>query len=344
MRSGRSDRLKQFGRVFAVNLLSIVALLVAADLYLSWKGLQPYRRTYPGEYQGEEGVRWARADPHLGWTINSDILPGEINPQGFRDTKDFENPPREGRARVMMLGDSFVVGSRLVQSDRILPALVRARLGDGYDVFNLAVAGWGVDQMYLAYERYKKAIAPDFVVLAFIDDDVKRVLEAYRTGERLTKPSFTVEGGALTERDARRHSPPALDRLFGRSVILSMAAREWYLAADARPVVGHIFRNIARDMQISGGRLVILRIPTRDDDHLATRLRRRLYDFASEVAGLEEATYLDAGDAITTKADWKSDLYIEDGHLNAKGNDLLVDYLVGRGFDHGRLVTTRRSE
>jgi hypothetical protein len=46
----------------------------------------------------------------------------------------------------------------------------------------------GIDQMYLAYEKWENVIRPQVVILAFIDEDVDRVLEAYRVFEGMNKP------------------------------------------------------------------------------------------------------------------------------------------------------------
>jgi hypothetical protein len=188
--------------VLIVNVAIVLGFLFAADLYLERNGFRRYVRTYPGKNSPAGNVAWARPEPLLGWTIDPAYLPGQVNPQGFRDPKDIERWPKDpSRARVMMLGDSFVVGAHL-DPDRTLPALLEQRLGQTTDVFSVAVPGWGVDQMYLAYERYKGNIEPAILVLAFIDDDVRRVLEAYRVAERLTKPALRVANGGLARQDS----------------------------------------------------------------------------------------------------------------------------------------------
>ena len=96
----------------------------------------------------------------------------------------------------MILGDSFIWGPG-VGVEQNLPNLLQTRLKDRYKIFNLSVPGWGIDQMYLAYQQYKDIINPDIVILAFIDRDVNRVLEAYRIWEGLNKPCFTIRNGEL---------------------------------------------------------------------------------------------------------------------------------------------------
>jgi hypothetical protein len=225
----------------------------------------------------------------------------------------------------MILGDSFVVGAH-VSAENTIPGLLQARLGGGYEVFSLAAPGWGIDQMYLAYHRYKEVINPNIVILVFIDDDVKRVLEAYRVSERLNKPSFTVEGGKLVARQRVSRLQLALDRLLANSVLLSLVAREIYLATDAKAVVRQIFLDIGREMETNGRALIVLRIPTADHDHFVAIIRRSIYQFES-VSTEKGITYLEAAEVITKVPNWEKTLYVQDGHINASGIELVVDYL-----------------
>src|SRR5262245_7810513 len=101
---------RRFALVVAVNLAAATAIVMAADVFLRNRGYEPYVRTYPGEQTSGSGVPWARPDPDLGWTIDPAYLPGQINPQGFRDPHDLADvAQRGGVTRVMLLGDSFVV-------------------------------------------------------------------------------------------------------------------------------------------------------------------------------------------------------------------------------------------
>lgn len=319
--------LLKWGGVVAVNLMLAAVTVLAAEAYLRYRGVRPYLRTLPGPRQEGESVPWARADPALGWTIEPSYLPGQINPQGFRDMKDFERSPRPaGITRLMLLGDSFVVGAHL-SSEQTLPGLLQSRLGARHEVFSAAVPGWGVDQMYLAYDRYKKVVDPDLVVLAFIDDDVKRVLEAYRSAERLTKPTLTVADGRLIPQPAVSEGRQRANRRLGGSVVASLMAREFYLTTEASDVVRQVFTSISEDMAGRGRKTIVVRIPTRDDRAPMNRLRRYLRGFESRFAGTA-GVFLDAAAAITTMPGWATDLYVEDGHLNAAGTERLASVLL----------------
>jgi hypothetical protein len=178
----------------------------------------------------------------------------DTNAQGFRDDKDFSRAALDGSGqRVMILGDSFMAGAG-TSREQSVPALLNERLGGTHQVFNVAVPGWGIDQMYLAYGRYKDVLKPHVVILAFIDEDVSRVLQAYRKEERLNKPSFTLDDdGKLRQRTARDTTSPLLNGLTKHSCLLSLMVHEAYLGLEARPIVSTMFSQMARESREHGG-------------------------------------------------------------------------------------------
>jgi hypothetical protein len=91
----------------------------------------------------------------------------------------------------MILGDSFMWGAGVSAAESV-PGLLQSWARDTRLVFNLGVPGWGIDQMYLAYQRYKDKLNPHIVMLVFIDDDIMRVLQSYRRWEGFNKPSFAA--------------------------------------------------------------------------------------------------------------------------------------------------------
>jgi ribosomal protein L17 len=64
-----------------------------------------------------------------------------------------------------------------------------------------------------------------------------------------------------------------LNQWLGRSVLLSHLVREFYLGTGAKSLVGQVFASIANDVLQRGGKTIVLRIPTRDDDQAINRFR-----------------------------------------------------------------------
>lgn len=312
--------------LFLVNVTAIAISCFLAEIYLRVDGHKPYVRTTPGQYQNDPNAAdWAQLDPVLGWTSKKDNP--EINQQGFRDAKDFvRNDLGSSRTRVMVLGDSFMWGAR-VGRDENVPNLLQIKLKDKYAVFNLSAPGWGIDQMYLAYQQYKDVLDPHLIILAFIDDDVDRVLEAYRRWEGYNKPSFTLKDGQLVSRPIVPPIPHFLNKISEHSVLVSTLMHEFYLAADARPIVKHIFLDTAQDAQQRKAQFVVVRIPT----HIATKMDRFLNNFET-IFKDTGVLYLDPSAEMATIPNWLHDLYVSDGHMSPAGNQYIANYIYQHVF------------
>ena len=168
----------------------------------------------------------------------------------------------------MLLGDSFTFGAGVAAEENIANYLWRA-LGTDYEVMNLAIPGWGIDQMFLAYREFAQSFMPDIVVLAFIDEDVERVLEAYRHFEGVNKPSFAIREGHFVPRSPISIAGMAVNFATGHSAFLGSLAWHLYLYRDARPLIDYIVRIMAAASATSGGRFIVMRIPTLGDDTVA---------------------------------------------------------------------------
>jgi hypothetical protein len=153
------------GRANAILLVVTVAvLLVAAEITL--------RFVYHPEFLGTV----IRYDSLLGWSLqpNSSLVSVDaqrdfryridVNHVGLRDREITVEKP-DGIHRVLVLGDSFAFGLGLEFGDRFSD-LLGSSLGDGVEVINAGVPGWGTDREMLFYQP-RPSFAPDVVVLTF---------------------------------------------------------------------------------------------------------------------------------------------------------------------------------
>lgn len=331
--------------ILIVNIVPILIFLGLGEFYLRKLGREPYVRTYPEQHESVGGRIWAQDDPVLGWTVNPNWYPGEINSQGFRDRKPYAHlPPKSDKTRVMVLGDSFVFGVSLAEYETIT-SLLQAKLSDNYEVYNFGVPSWGIDQMYLAYHHYKDLVDPDIVILAFIDDDVQRALESYRSWERLNKPSFTIDNGEMVPQTPVSKWQLYFNETIGKSVFLSRILHEVYYVTEAIPITHHILVDIERDVRERGAKFVVIRIPVPDHTKPTQNLRRRLMNY-DQILENTEATYLDITEELTQIPNWKKELYFPRGHdsqnhLNAVGNEVWADYIMKHVFDENQVLISQ---
>ncbi len=140
-------------------------------------------------------------DAELGWTVG----PGRRSPDGlymssaegirsavqgvrFRD----EKPAR----RVALIGDSNAMSLEVSFEESWGYHLGRA-LGSDVQLLNFGVDGYGIDQVYLRYERDVRPFKPSVVVIGFIQHDLLRSMAVYPFVSfgwpgYLVKPRFDV--------------------------------------------------------------------------------------------------------------------------------------------------------
>lgn len=336
----KTKNLSRTAKVILINLalIFVVGLTFEIGYRLANPGSHFYSRTYPGH--NEDGpVAWARVDKELGWVfggnhLNSFSNPayGEeswsatVNPQGFRDDVDFDRIKTKdpGVTRIMILGDSFAFGT-YVQDSETLAANLRMKLGKRHEIYNLSVPGWGVDQMYLAYRKYEERIAPDIVVLGYIDDDLLRVYEAFRRAEKLSKPSFKLVAGELVPRTTEGHE--WLDLIAQSSLFLND-----YYAGSIRykrceKIGKAIFADLAEHTSQKGRQFIVVRYPTQFE--FRRKKKRRPFPLDRFLAD-RNVTHIDTFDGIRAKlgAEWEEFFLEKDGHPSSAGHALVADLLI----------------
>ncbi len=107
----------------------------------------------------------------------------DINSWGYRD-REFERDKR-GRTRLLMVGDSFLMGPNVALED-VIPRQLETFAGDGYQVYNMGILGYGPDQALVRLREEGLALDPDVVILG--------VFPANDFGDLRKNRLFTVDG------------------------------------------------------------------------------------------------------------------------------------------------------
>ncbi len=199
----------------AIVVVSVCAALGVSEGVLRARGLYrppdtPITTARPDLY---------RADPNVGYTLwpaktttyrypqASDVLiPLVSNADGFRASREFGD--RDGRVRVLVVGDSFVFGQGVRAEERVTEQL--EALEPQWRVDNMGMTGWGIDLMIRAIAHHGPKADPDIVVLAVYTDDFRRLLPYY-AGVGVEYQKFALEGASLTSVPFPR--PAAWERL-----------------------------------------------------------------------------------------------------------------------------------
>ena len=331
--------------LFCANVIPVSIILVGMEVYFDRLKLTTLNLDPPKKYQFiPKPERGLVPDNVLGWVTDSG-RPG-INPQGFRDKKDFKQiNNRSSKIRVMLLGDSFIWGVG-VKAHQNLPAYLGQELGEEYEIYNLAVPGWGIGQMYTAYQRYKKILDPDIVLLVYIDNDILRTLSN-------GKPNFSMHGDVLNFRNRLSRTDHIFNSISNFSTSANLLLKEFFYAPLARDVSATIFQDMHQDIEHHGGEFLVVRIPV-------PALGQYAYSIINSRAGLNGRVdnnvlkFIDLSGAISKHADARTRLYLNDPgtHFSDTGNRSAARYLAGhlRGYNKARLLelrngrSTRRSK
>ena len=115
-------------------------------------------------------------DPILDWRYipNSEVRSARVvyryNNAGFRDTNHTLRKPA-GLERIVVLGDSVTEGYEVDWKD-VFAQVLKSRLGDQYEVINIAAGGLNTPQEIHLFEHVGSRYSPDLVILNFVLNDV----------------------------------------------------------------------------------------------------------------------------------------------------------------------------
>jgi len=190
------------------RLLNLIAnlSLIAIGLVL---GLLAVEQAVPYYWHGRVNYGWDGSfeyDPLLGWRNRSDFsmvgkspdsVSGRLeythNSRGLRD-EEYPYKKPEGTYRILMLGDSFVYGDGVQQSEAF-PEVLESLLQEhgSFEVINSGVTGYGLTQETLYYETEGYKYEPDLVMLVFYHNDLTDLVKE----KEPPKPKFQLVDGQL---------------------------------------------------------------------------------------------------------------------------------------------------
>jgi hypothetical protein len=224
-----------------------------------------------------------RHDPELGWTLLENLdgvvlngAPVHSNAAGMRGRREY---PRERGAglRVVALGDSFTFG-QCVADGETFAARLEERLAPG-EVLNLAVHGYGHDQMLLRLRREGLGYRPDVILLGFFNADVDRNQLRFRD---FAKPRFRLRRGELVLQGVPVPSPEAYAEAFHlRSA--NYAEMLWdtlfakRLERRNRKLTEAILRAMADEGRAAGARLALVYLPSEAQSRAGEAWPSRVY-------------------------------------------------------------------
>lgn len=192
---------------FAVSLL-IFGLVFEGGLRLIGKG----PRATIHEFHPELG--WVKRPGSSSKHRTSEFdVTFQVNELGLRDDPMASPEKPDGTYRVVMLGDSFVLGYTVDREDLFADLLERRWRAEGrpVDLINAGTEGWSTDQEVLWLLEEGGAFEPDLVLLFPYENDLYwNGREKY---DRFPKPRFEPDGSVEERTLVDPGEKPWIDRL-----------------------------------------------------------------------------------------------------------------------------------
>ena len=253
------------------------------------------------------------------WTIDGVRSTYRSNIQGFRSNSDFDQ--WDPRTKIVLVGDSFTWRTGVEYEDTF-GALIKSEL-HGCFVYNLAMPGFGIDQMWMSVRHQALPMKPNLIVIGLINDNFTRSLNAYRNGEGLNKPTFKLYNSKLLYKTTEDR-PNCLFRYLehhswlytaGRIMSYDLAFRipfsEWWFLNKA------ILDAIQTDCRENHVPVLFMRLPTKSQRRFET-----LRSYMQNVG----ANYIDLSDPDLSLP---KDIYFPvDSHINAKGHKYVANAIL----------------
>ena len=155
---------------------SLILLMVSAGVALTLAEVGLRLAGYRGEPISRINNSYRVDDPILDWRYvpNSEVYSGRVvyryNGAGFRDTDHAVQKPA-GVKRIVVVGDSVSEGYGVEFPD-VFARVLQSRLGEGYEVINVAAGGLNTPQEVHLLEQVGAKYSPDLVVVNFVLNDV----------------------------------------------------------------------------------------------------------------------------------------------------------------------------
>ena len=221
----------------------------------------------------------------------------------------------------MLVGDSFTFGTG-GEYEQTYGVLIASALR-GVDPVNLAMPGFGIDQMWMTVRHYALPLRPALIIVGFIDDDFDRSLTAY-SDVGFNKPTFVLDHDRLRPATARDHPGSVVSALERHSALwtgVRVALRRlayrvplgewWRLNRD-------ILDRLRTDCQRSGVPVVFVRIPSQRSRPRFEVLHRHMQRVGAQ--------FLDLADPAA--APGPEVFFPLDGHINARGHSYVADQVL----------------
>ena len=204
--------IKKFLFIFIYFILIILFFIILCESYLRWESNKIYKKGS----KLENFVAGNRIyNPTYGWTLKKDFVfyyPTEENKIIKRTTNNlgfasnYNNNIKSNKYKILIIGDSFTEGLGVNIDDswpNQMNKLINAKYNNEIEIYNLAVAGYNLDQYYFKTKEFAELIKPNLILIGFSTStdfyDVGRDNDFFIYGETIGRNYFEILNDNLIE-------------------------------------------------------------------------------------------------------------------------------------------------
>src|SRR6478736_4716947 len=235
----RRSRSGHFPMVVAMNLVTLMLILVSGEIAIraasrsspegervgsavlkpkNWEAVVQHYRQVIDRAGGD--LSYLVYDDLMGWTVGPNRRSANglyrSSSEGIRASEEGAPFARSaGRTKIALTGDSFTFGED-VKYEETWGYFLEKELGSEFQVLNFGVSGYGLDQMFLRYEKDIRRWKPRIVIFGFTSHDTERTMFVYPfisfpgVDMPFSKSRFILRDGELANINAPAPAPKAI--------------------------------------------------------------------------------------------------------------------------------------
>jgi hypothetical protein len=261
------------------------------------------------------------------------------NSLGLRGTYEPKVEKPQGKTRILFFGDSFTFGDEVSDDETYCHYLQQAI--PQAEVINMGVHGYGHDQMLILLKDVGLNLAPDLVVLGFVDADTYRNTLSFRD---FAKPRFELSNGQLILTNVPVPTPEqvlanesfrsAAWDLYGL-LQLSASQQTGEYEKQTRRLTRAIIREFVHYVRESGAEPIIFFLPTPSEVQRIGKNQPVVEDFVEKIGKKMEPPLMTFSTLPGFEHALEAGVELKrHGHWDPRGNRIIADQIADFLVEH----------
>ncbi|MBS2035804.1 SGNH/GDSL hydrolase family protein [bacterium] len=338
--------MKNVAKFLLVTLITLLTLEVLLRLTAPYLGSDVCNELYRTYSNDKGGIYYCEALSRCYFCLPNDHRRAAVN--GYQwlhetDERGFRNPPGTEH-EILILGDSFIYGHGVNEPQTAASLLRNHR---GWKIYNLARQGDSLWQHYILFRLWEEQLRPKHIILCVFGNDFKDI-EFIHPAAELKDPPELKPG--FIEQVRKNLGDPGVRYQFGnwlsnsytyrlglfvrrrwnRQTLASQGPTQQQLQTTFDQTTVYytlVFQDLVKRCQQRGYTLDVVFINTGATEPAWKWETEHIQNFVADLCARNHVHFCSTRDIL---ADHPELTLPNDGHLNAKGNQVLADFIASQ--------------